>query len=167
MTTDLRALIAEGRAHAADIHPWRPDMPAGLQRWLRANLAALLTGYESALDEVARINSQPMRLVDHLAAQHMADEIAVLVRRKVIDSRSPAADALLDYRNPPQSERSDRMVDLEQQLARMRGALATSTIYWRYPMLSSEEKACHDEIWSLAHGDAATSLSILRNQLEE
>lgn len=46
-------------------------------------------------------------------AEALADEVAVLVRRKVIDSRSPAADALLDFRDPPSTPRADRMAGLE------------------------------------------------------
>lgn len=37
------------------------------------------------------------------------------VKRRVIDSRSPAADALLDFRNPPSSPRADRLTVLENQ----------------------------------------------------
>jgi hypothetical protein len=53
-------------------------------------------------------------------ADLLADEVAVLVRRDVIDSRSPAADALLDYRDPPSTERADRMAGLERELSRLR-----------------------------------------------
>lgn len=56
-----------------------------------------------------------MTFVDQRAADRLADEVAVLVRRKIIDARSPAGDALLDYREPPPSERSDRMADLERE----------------------------------------------------
>src|SRR5882672_6813325 len=50
-----------GRARAADLHPWRPDMTAGLLRWLRTNLAGLLEGYASALDEVERLRAELRR----------------------------------------------------------------------------------------------------------
>lgn len=43
------------------------------------------------------------------AADALADEVAALVLRGVLDSRSPAADALLDYRTPPASPRADRL----------------------------------------------------------
>ncbi len=62
--------------------------------------------------------------LDKVCADALADEVAVLVRRKVIDSRSPAADALLDYREPPSTPRADRMAQLEQELDRARIALA-------------------------------------------
>jgi hypothetical protein len=55
---------------------------------------------------------------DRRAADALADEVAVLVRRHVIDSRSPAADALLDYRDPPSTQRADRMAELERALAK-------------------------------------------------
>ena len=80
---------------------------------------ALADQLEAAGAEIARLNAQPVRLFDHLAAERMADEIAGLVQRKVIGSRCPAADALLDYRDPPRSERSDRLVDLENQIERV------------------------------------------------
>lgn len=49
------------------------------------------------------------------AADALADEVAALVRRRVIDSRSPAADALLDYRDPPTTPRADRLAVLEAE----------------------------------------------------
>ena len=60
-----------------------------------------------------------MKVFDYMklrCADALADEVAALVKRKVIDSRAPAADALLDYRDPPQSPRSDRLVELERQI---------------------------------------------------
>lgn len=51
------------------------------------------------------------------AADRLADEVANLVMMRRLDARSAAADALLDYRNPPQSERSDRITDLETSLS--------------------------------------------------
>ncbi len=58
------------------------------------------------------------------AAEALADEVDALVRRRVIDSRSPAADALLDYRNPPMSPRSDRLVAMDEAVAKEREACA-------------------------------------------
>ena len=54
---------------------------------------------------------------DKRCADALADEVAVLIRRKVIDARSPAGDALLDYREPPSSPRADRLAELEVKLA--------------------------------------------------
>ena len=51
------------------------------------------------------------------AADALADEVAVLIRRTIIDARSPAGDALIDYREPPQTERSERIATLEKQLS--------------------------------------------------
>lgn len=49
-------------------------------------------------------------------AERLADEVDVLIARKVIDSRSPAADALLDMRSPnPRTERSSRLARLERE----------------------------------------------------
>jgi hypothetical protein len=47
-------------------------------------------------------------------AGRLADEVDALIRSKVIDSRSPAADALLDFREPPRTPRSDRLADLDK-----------------------------------------------------
>jgi hypothetical protein len=60
------------------------------------------------------------------AAEALADEVAVLVRRGVIDARSPAADALLDFRNPPSSPRADRLAELE----RLRDERAPEDDWW-------------------------------------
>jgi hypothetical protein len=56
---------------------------------------------------------EPMRSWNKISADRLADEVAVLVRRGVIDSRSLAADALLDYRDPPFTERSERLAGPE------------------------------------------------------
>ena len=58
-----------------------------------------------------------------VTAQALADEVDVLVRRHIIDARSPAADALLDFRNPPMTPRSDRLTTLEFQLDEARADL--------------------------------------------
>lgn len=60
--------------------------------------------------ELARIT---VRL---LTAEDLADEVDALIARRVISERSPAADALLDYRDPPRTERSDRLGKLDTQL---------------------------------------------------
>ena len=57
---------------------------------------------------------------DKISADRMADEIDVLISRKIIDSRSPAADALLDYRDPPRSDRSDRLAVLEKKIEKLK-----------------------------------------------
>lgn len=88
--------------------------------WLRNHARALLTGYAAALDENERLGeylrvSNGARMFDQLGADRMADEIDALIKRRVIDSRSPAADALLDYRDPPRTPRSDRLGALEAE----------------------------------------------------
>lgn len=110
--------------HTDDACPTRQHRVAvsSAKAWKATNCRALAEQLAAAVKEIDRLNAQPVRLFDHLAAERMADEIAVLVQRKVISSRCPAADALLDYRNPPQSERSDRLVDLERQIDAERAA---------------------------------------------
>jgi chromosome segregation ATPase len=53
---------------------------------------------------------------DKRCADALADEVAVLVQRRIIDARSPAADALLDYRNPPSSPRTDQLATLQAKV---------------------------------------------------
>jgi len=71
--------------------------------------------HREAADEIERLKSGGSRPFDKRAADRLADEVAVLIRRHVIDARSPAGDALLDFRDPPQSERSDRLWLLEAE----------------------------------------------------
>lgn len=54
-------------------------------------------------------NLKPAINFDQIGADRLADEVAALVSGGKLDSRSPAADALLDYRNPPRTPRSDRL----------------------------------------------------------
>ena len=61
----------------------------------------------------------PLRDMRDRTADALADEVDLLVRNKVIDSRSPTADALLDYRNNPRTPRSDRLRSLEQEVVRL------------------------------------------------
>lgn len=72
-----------------------------------------------------------VRGFDRSCADALADEVAVLVLRKEIDARSPAADALLDYRNPPSTPRADRLAELEAACQRM-------TKFWVNPGLDGE-----------------------------
>jgi hypothetical protein len=77
----------------------------------------MLLAHIAAQDlEITALRRRPLRSFDQLGADRLADEVAVLVRRRVIDARSPAADALLDYRNPPSTPRADRLADLEDRL---------------------------------------------------
>jgi hypothetical protein len=73
--------------------------------------------------EVERLR-QIASTFDKRCGDRLADEVDVLVCRKVIDSRSPAADALLDYRNPPTSERSERLTVIEAERDALRARLA-------------------------------------------
>lgn len=65
----------------------------------------------------------PREPFDVRCADAMADEVDVLISRKVIDCRSPAADALLDYRDPPRTPRSDRLAELERGNAQLRESI--------------------------------------------
>ena len=90
------AEIAEARARNADGRGWpvTAENPRPIERAID-RLLARLERAESERD--ALLARAPHRPFDVRAADVLADEVAVLVRRKVIGSRSPAADALLDY----------------------------------------------------------------------
>ncbi len=45
------------------------------------------------------------------AADALADAVASLIERGIIGSRSPAGDALLDYRDPPQGDRKTQKLN--------------------------------------------------------
>lgn len=60
------------------------------------------------------------------AADTLADTVAALVQRKVIDFRSAAADALLDYRDPPRNERTDLLAAAQECIAQLEQQLAES-----------------------------------------
>ncbi len=87
-------------------------------RGLRTNNAGLIATYRTASPELARevLRRIHLRTMKDRCAEALADEVAVLVRRGVIDARSPAADALLDLRSPPTTPRSERLATLEAQL---------------------------------------------------
>jgi hypothetical protein len=66
-------------------------------------------------------------------AQGLADEVGLLVERHVIDSRSPAADALLDFRDPnPPNPRRPLREELEAELT------------WRREMTGPSSWVCAD-----------------------
>lgn len=71
--------------------------------------------------EIARLKEGGAHPFDRTAADRLADEVATLVRRRVLDARSPAGDALLDYRDPPTTDRADRMAEFERELEAVRG----------------------------------------------
>jgi hypothetical protein len=49
------------------------------------------------------------------AADALADEVAALVKRGVLHTRTPVTDALEDYRDPPSTPRADRLASLEHE----------------------------------------------------
>lgn len=71
---------------------------------------------QSALDEIYRLTAQTP-VWDKRGAERLADEVAALIWRRMINSDSPAADALLDYREPPSSSRSDRLALFDEVTA--------------------------------------------------
>lgn len=75
----------------------------------------MVTIVAAALHVRSRANGFKLR-----AADALADEVAGLIRRRELDARSPAGDALLDYREPPQTERADRLAAMDQDLGRLR-----------------------------------------------
>lgn len=95
-------------------------VPRGRRRLLKKVAPRFLS---RLLDEVkaTRFGSDE-HLFKLRAADALADEVAVLVRRGALDARSSVADALLDYRDPPSSPRADRLASLERELEAARRA---------------------------------------------
>lgn len=81
----------------------------------------------------ARIPREPF---DVRCADALADEVAVLIKSGRLDTRSPAGDALLDYRNPPMTTRADALVNarvtaerLAARVEQLKGALSEIRCY--------------------------------------
>ena len=85
-------------------------------RWLLEKEAEDLRTRVKALEkdlDATRQYAETFSPFTRRAADALADEVEVLVKTGVIDSRSPAGDALLDYRDPPSSDRADRLEQLQ------------------------------------------------------
>jgi len=113
------AIDWKARAEAAEAKVRDLESNARKQAEYRTSAEAGLRGRISELD--AQVAELKPYVFFRKEADCMADEIDLLVRRKVIDSRSTAADALLSFRSgKPQSERSDRLLALEAELAKLK-----------------------------------------------
>jgi hypothetical protein len=89
--------------------------------------AIINSSYQTLINQVRHLQARvPREPFDVRCADAMADAVDVLVRTKVIDARSPAADALIDYRNPPTTPRSDRILDLESTITELRDLLTNA-----------------------------------------
>ncbi len=100
-------------------------------------------------DRIAQLTAEVERLrqempLDRRCAEALADEEAVLVLRGVIDSRSPAADALLDYRNPPSSPRADSLAT--ERAAHERTKADLERVKSAYEMLSSVYDSADEQL---------------------
>ena len=94
-----------------------------------------------------------------LCADVLADEVAALVRLKTIDSRSPAADALLSYRDPPSTERADLLASLRADRDRLAAEverLKSDVATWAD--LASDNLKLYDQ-----RGDEVTTLRTERD----
>lgn len=98
----------------------RPKPVLSYQQGVQKLVGELRAEREVLLAQLDALRKEPLRTMKDRAADHLADEVQVLVQRRVIDSRSPAGDALLDYREPVRSKRGDRLTELEAELARLR-----------------------------------------------
>lgn len=78
----------------------------GMVETLCLNAADIVRANLSAPSVAPAPDARPF---DKIGADRLADEVAAMVTRGVLDPRSPAADALLDYRCPPRTPRSDAL----------------------------------------------------------
>lgn len=86
-------------------------------RMFRAENDALAAERDAAVLALEQIKlTVPRQPFDVRCADALADEVAALIIRKVIDARAPAADALLDYRSPPQTPRAERLADADLRI---------------------------------------------------
>lgn len=67
--------------------------------------------YDLSSPDAAPSVAESARPFDKIGADRLADEVAALITRGVLDQRSPVADALLDYRSPPRTPRSDALAE--------------------------------------------------------
>jgi len=139
--------------------------------WLRTNLAALLTGYAAALDEVDRLRKltvaadsavsaygeierrsgeEVLKLRTSLSEQS-ADLTLWKSRYDTLETSAQTAEAGLFHANLELGELKLVLEQQDREMERMRAALQEALDHWRYPPLDAEEKARRDEIWSLAH----------------
>lgn len=81
-----------------------------------------LRSERQAYDDARAVAQKARAEVERLKGDgnRLADEVAALVRRKVIDSRSPAADALLDFRDPPSTPRADALAEARAEVERLK-----------------------------------------------
>lgn len=113
----------ELRSHAAESEEKRVSGIIAAPSTMLAILDAL-DAAERERDE-ARV-ALPRMPFDVRCADALADEVDALIAAKIIDSRSPAADALLDYRDPPRTPRSDALAEARAECERLRAELATA-----------------------------------------
>lgn len=114
------------------------------------SLPALLDALEAAQRENARLIEGGAHPFDRRAADILADEVAVLVRRRVIDARSPAGDALLDYRDPPPTDRSDRLAQVEADRDRLQAEVERLRGGRLFPIMRDRNDQCPRSVpWSV------------------
>lgn len=112
-TLDLAA-IRERQRDAAFVGAGRAWDPAG---WYARDVSLLL-------QEVDRLKQAASAWAfKERAADALADAVAAMVTRGVLNARSLPADALLNYRDPPRTDRSDQLAKLERENERLRKAI--------------------------------------------
>lgn len=128
-STAWRRTRVTDEANASLIATYRtaaPELAREVQR-LQAAAEDRERQHKAALDTLRMERDHARMRVDRDCAR-LADEVAALVRLKVIDERSPAADALLDWREPPSSPRADRLAVLEGEVQRLRAELKSRAL---------------------------------------
>lgn len=113
-------------------------------------------------ERVRELERRDLRSFDQIGADRLADEVAVLVTRGVLDSRSAVADALLDYREKPRTERSDRLAALEEENLALRSRVieaeesaetdrqTSNSVFERVEQLAKENQRLREVLSPLA-----------------
>lgn len=128
----------------------------------------ILTKVVAERNQLRELVKASGRTVEIKVDQVEAAQVDALIKRRVLDARSPVADALLDFRDPPRTPRSCRLADLECELAaakvraeeaeRQRDAIAKGVRLYRIlaaiAPTTCEVEGCLEDCqhWESSHG---------------
>lgn len=141
--------------------PTREEVEAAAQDWGSRGRKLCLDADAALRAEIERL-SRPRTFAER-AANALADEVAVLITRRVLDARSPVADALLDYREGMTSERADRIAKLAAEVERLKAEINDHQL-WAAAFAASPEGQAH-VMWGRRAMDAEAEVERLKAAL--